>query len=99
VDQSDLEYMISADNDTYIDLNMRLFVRGKLTAQDGKDLDATDFTGVTNNILHLLFCQCSITLNGTTITQSTDLYQYRAYLETLLTYSTDAETSHLTNAY
>ena len=99
VDQSDLEFVIPADNDTYIDLNIRLFVRGKLTAQDGKDLDATDFTGVTNNLLHSLFSQCSITLNGTSITQSTDLYQYRAYLETLLTYGTDAATSHLTNTY
>ena len=89
----------SADNDTYIDLNIRLFVGGKLTASDGKDLEATDFTAVTNNIHHSLFTQCSITFNGTSITQSTDLYQYRAYLETLLNYDTDAASSHLTNAY
>ena len=99
VHQSDLDFMIPVNNDTYIDLIIRLFVTGKLTAQDGKDLDATNFTGVTNNLLHSLFSQCSITLNGTSITQSTDLYQYRAYLETLLTYGADAATSHLTNAY
>jgi len=65
-----------------------------LTAGDGKDLDATDFTAVTNNLLHSLFSQCSITLNGTTITQSIDLYQYPAYLETLPIYGTDEANSH-----
>jgi len=95
----DLEFLISAENDTYIDLNIRLFVRGKLTAAEGKDLEATDFTAATNNFLHSLFTQCSITLYGTTITQTTDLYQYSSYLETLLTYGSDAATSHLTNGF
>lgn len=31
VDQSDLESLIAADNDTYIDLNFKLYIRGKLT--------------------------------------------------------------------
>ena len=77
---------------------MRLLVRGKLTADDGKDFKATDFTAVTNNFLHSPFSQCSITSNGT-ITQSTDLYQCRAYLETLLTNDIDAVASDLTNSY
>ena len=54
VDQSDLEFLIPAENDIYIDLNMRLLVRGKLTAADGKDLEATDFNAMTN-FLHSLF--------------------------------------------
>ena len=37
-------------------------------------------------------------LNGTQITQATELYYYRAYLETLLTYGSDAAESHLKNA-
>ena len=43
---------------------------------DGKDLDSTDFTATANNLLHSLFTQCSITLNGT-ITSTSGLYQYR----------------------
>lgn len=74
MDKSNLEFMIPADNDTYIDLNIRVYIRGKLTAADG-----TDFTIVTNNFLHSLFSQCSIILNGVTITQASDLYQYRSY--------------------
>ena len=49
VNQSDFEFLIPAENDTYIDLNIILFVRGKLTAADGNDLDATDFIAVMNN--------------------------------------------------
>ena len=33
------------------------------------------------------------------ITQSGDLYNYVAYLETLLTYGSDTALSHLTNSY
>ena len=78
---------------------MKLYVRAKLTSVDGKDLDSTDFTATANNLLHSLFTQFSITLNGTTITTTSDLYQYRSYLETLLTYGRDAATSHLTKSF
>jgi len=37
--------------------------------------------------------------NGTTITQSSEHYNYRSYFETLLTYGTDAAATHLTNSY
>jgi len=40
-----------------------------------------------------------ISLNGVTITQATELYQYRAYLEDFLTYGSDAAALHLTNAF
>jgi len=69
VDQSDLEFLIPSDDDTYIDLDIKLYIRGKLTKADGTALDNTDFTAVTNNFLHSLFSQCSIALNGLTITQ------------------------------
>jgi hypothetical protein len=38
-------------------------------------------------------------LNGVPATQLHDYYNYRAYLETLLTYGSDETVSHLTNAY
>ena len=99
VDQSDMEFFIPAEHDTYIDLNIRLYVRGKLTTADGKDLDSTDFIATANNLLNSLFTQCSIILNGTTITSTSDHYQYRSYLETFLTYGRDASTSLLTNSF
>jgi hypothetical protein len=61
--QSDLEFLIPAD-DTYIDQNITLYFRGKLVSGEGKHFEATDYTAVTNNFLHSLFSQCSVTLNG-----------------------------------
>jgi len=55
VDQSDLEFLILSDDDTYIDLDIKLYIRGKLTKADGTAMDNTDFTAVTNNFLHSFF--------------------------------------------
>ena len=62
-------------------------------------MDNKDFTAVNNNFLHSLFSQCNIKLNNVPITQSDDLYHYRSYLETILTYGSDAGASHLTNSF
>jgi len=83
----------------HIDLDIKLYVKGKFIGADGKDLDATDFTAGTNNFLHSLFSQCSISLNGVNITPASDLFPYLAYLETILIYESDAANSHLTNTY
>ena len=99
VDQNVLEFVVPSDNESYIDLNNNLMVEGKLTKLDGTEFDNTDFTGVVNNLLHSLFSQCSITLNGTSVTPSKDLYHYRSYLETLLTYGTHAAKTHLTTSF
>jgi len=99
VDQKDLEFFIPANNDTYIYLDIKLYVRGKLVSASGKDEDFTDLTSVTNNFLHSLVIQCNVTLNGVTITQVSEPYHYRSYLEILLTYGTDSVATHLSNAY
>ena len=99
LDQSDLEFLVPADQDTYNDLNIQLYIRGKLTKAEGTVLDLTDTTCVANNLLHTVIEQCNVSLNGVTITHSAALYHYRAYLETLRTYGNEAAESHLTNAF
>ena len=74
-------------------------MRGKLITASGKEVEFSDHTGVTNNFLHSLFSQCNVTLNGLTITQASEHYHYRSYLETLMTYGTDTAATHLSNAY
>ena len=83
----------------YIDLHIKLYVRGKLISASGKDLDFSDHTGVTNNFLYSLFSQCNFTLFGVNITQDSEHYHYRSYLETLMTYGSVAAATHLSNAY
>jgi len=99
VEQNDLLFVIPSDSDTYIDLDIKLYVRGKLVSSSGKDVDITDTTAVTNNLLHSRFSQCTVMLNGVPVTQSHEHYNYRNYPETLLTYGTDAASSHLSNSY
>jgi len=82
--------VIPGDSDSYIDLDIKLYVRDKLVSRSGKDEDMTNIPAVTNNILHSLFSQCTVMLNGVRVTQSHELYNYRAYLETTLTCGTDA---------
>jgi len=91
--------LIPGDSKTYIDQDIKLYVRGKIIGADGKDLDASDFTAGTNNFLNSLFSQCSIFLNEVNITPASELYHYRSYLETHQNYGSDAAISHLTNAY
>ena len=97
VDQCDVEFLVPATSDMYIDPNIKVFIRGRLTKTNRTDLDESDSTGVTNNLLHSLFSQCTIIINGETVTPASDHYNYRAYLQTLLSYGSDATESHLTN--
>ena len=46
VDQTDIEFLITADSDTYIDPNIHLFIRGNLVKTDGTDLAETDYVSV-----------------------------------------------------
>jgi hypothetical protein len=79
VHHSDLEVLTPADNETYIDLDLKLYIRGKWLAKNGTPVDSKDLKSVTNNFLLSLFSQCSFSLNGVTITQATELYNYHSF--------------------
>ena len=96
VEQNDSEFLIPGDSDNYIDLDIKLYVRGKMVSSPGKDEDLRDTTAVANNLLHSRLSQCTVMVNGVPVTQSHEHYNYRAYLETLLTYGREAASSHLT---
>jgi hypothetical protein len=78
IEQNDLEFLIPADSDTYVDPDIKNYISGKFRKADETDLDATEYTAGGNNFLHSLFSQCTIALNGVNITQAGDLYNYRA---------------------
>ena len=41
VEQNYLEFLIPGDTDNYIDLDIKLHVRGKMVSSSGKDVDLT----------------------------------------------------------
>ena len=98
-DGSPIEFDISGTGEDYIDFsNTMLYVKLKITANDGTDLANDAAVGPVNLFLHSLFAQVDIALNGTLITASTNTYPYRAMLETLLTYGEDAKKTQLTSS-
>jgi hypothetical protein len=90
---------VNATGEEYLDLaNSLLHVRAKIVKANGEDLEAANTVGPVNNFLHSLFSQVDVSLNGTLITSSTNTYAYRAYIETLLSYGSDAKSSQLMSA-
>ena len=75
-----------------------LYVKAKITANNGGNLAADVEVGPVNLFLHSLFSQVDISLSGTLITPSTNTYPYRAMLQTLLSYGEDSKKSQLTSA-
>ena len=83
---------------SFIDLSKtQLFITLKITKDTGEAIDVQT-VGLINNPLHSIIKQFSIRLNGTLITEQSDTYAYRAYLESLLNYDKSAKDTFLTSA-
>ena len=72
VERNNLEFLIPGDKDSYIRLDIQLYVRVKLVRSSGNNVDVSDHTAVTNNFIHSLFSQCNVVLSSTTITQASE---------------------------
>lgn len=82
----------------YIDVGRTfLYIKAKITKANGNNMAADDGVGPVNLFLHSLFSQVDITLNNKLITPSVNTYPYRAYIEKLLSYGTDAKNSQLSS--
>lgn len=96
-DGAPIEFDVTSSGDDYIDFaNCYLHIKAKIERVNGANLDAADTVGPVNNLLHSLFSQVDVSLNGTLITSSSNTYPYRAYLENLLSYGPAAKSSQLT---
>ncbi|XP_070546141.1 uncharacterized protein F54H12.2-like [Ptychodera flava] len=96
---SPIEFVVAGSPSEYIDLPMtRLFIKAKITAADGSNLPAAAQVAPVNLLLHSLFSQLEVSLNGKVVSSSNNTYAYRSYIETLLNYSNEAKSTHLTSA-
>jgi hypothetical protein len=96
-DGAPIEFELTSSGDDYIDFaNSYLNVKVKITRANGDDLEAADTVGPVNNLLHSLFSQVDVSLNGVLVSNSNNAYAYRAYLENLLSYGPAAKASQLT---
>ena len=89
------EFEITPDP-LYLDLNRNyLHMVLSITKRDGSALAQATDIGFINLIGKTFFQRCKIWLNSTLAFDSSDTYAYRAYLETVLNYGSDAKETHL----
>src|SRR5437868_590660 len=86
-----IEFTVPGSGELYIDPCMtHLYVKAQIL-KGGKPLVAADAVAPVNNLLHSLFGQVEISLNGTNVNSASNIYPYRAYIETLLGYSAETK--------
>ena len=97
--QGPIDFVIPGTGSKYIDINnTQLYLKVKITEADGSACDATTAGGKVapvNLLLHSMFSQVDVSLNGKLIRDSTPTYPYRAMVETLLNYGREAKETHL----
>ena len=96
--ETPIRFVIPATGENYTDLaNTYLYLQVEIT---NKNANVTDkiALGPVNNFMHSMFSQVEVSLGDTLITPQTNLYPYRAMVETLLNYSEDSKKSYLTSA-
>jgi hypothetical protein len=96
---SKIEFKIPGNGNHYLDLNDNfLYILVKVVAKDGSDLADDAKVGVTNLFMHALFSQLDVYFNSQLVSTSNNVYPYRAYIETLLSYGSDYKSSQGTCA-
>ena len=91
-----IEFLIKIAHNFYLDLDeSRFIVRAKITIANGTEMDNNVRAASVNLLLHSLFREISATLNDTPASGQIPLYPYRAYMETILNYSEETQTTRL----
>jgi hypothetical protein len=93
-----IEFTIPSGGSEYTDLSQTMiYLKVKIEKQHAENA-TPDECGPVNNLLHSLFSQVDVFLNGKCVTPPSNNYHYRAYISNLLNYGSDAQKSHLTNS-
>lgn len=97
-DASPIEFLIPGSGEEYIDLaHTTLHLVARVKADEAAEANAKINLAPVNNWLHSIFSQVDIFLNQKCITPPSNNYNYRAYVENLLNYGSDAKSSHLSS--
>ena len=80
---------------------MLLLLRIKLVKSHGLDLESADpnTVGCVNNLLHSMFNSLSVSLKYKPLILHQTNYHYKAHLEELLNYGSDASGTHLVSCF
>jgi len=91
------EFLLEDQGRSYLMMgDLKLYVRCKIVKQDGTACGAEDVVAPINNLGVGMWSSVETTLNDTNISGPTSNYSnYKAHLETLLSYEGDARDTHL----
>ena len=93
-----IEFVIPEESSPCIDLsNALLHVHARIKKQDSTVLIADSNVAPVCNFLHALWSQCDLFLNGVLLSQSSNTYPFRSYIETLLSFGEEAKKSQLSS--
>jgi len=93
-----IEFSIAGNADEYIDLaDTVLCCSVKVVKEDGTNLSATESGKIapSNYFLHSLFSQVDVTVGDRLVSGASNSYPYVAYLESLLSFSSDVKDTQL----
>lgn len=96
--QNIIDFVCYGHGDTCIDLSsIHLNLKIQVLKNDGSQYVEEDKEqpSLVNNIMHSLFRQINLSLNGKTVNVCDNHYAYRSYIESLLNYGSDASKCHL----
>ena len=83
-----LEFYIAGNGEDYIDLNNTLlYVKCKITQEDGTNIANDTRVALVNYPIAAIFSQLDVTIGDRLISQSNNCYPYRAFIEAVLNYS------------
>ena len=98
-DRTPVEFHIPGDGENYLDLaNTFLYVRASIRKADDSAMTAVDHPGPVNNWLHSLFEEVTVHLGDKVVSEASNAYPYRAYLETLLSMRNDTQETQSTTS-
>jgi hypothetical protein len=86
------EYIDLSETDLYLKCKI---VKINKTENTKTKITEANMIAPVNNMLNSIFSQVTVTLNDTPVDNSNGSYAYRAYIEDLLNYGTQAKKSHL----
>ena len=87
-----IEFLMSPHTEFYTDLSQAyLYIKFRILKQMGEDLDTDAKVFPINNFFHSMFSGIDLYINNKLITNNSDAYPYRAYLENLFSYGSDVK--------
>lgn len=102
------QFVLPAKGDQYIDITaIELYVKAKLVRNDNQPISTAAATktksqnkaALVANSLHSLWSEVAVELNGVGVSDSSNLYAYRAFLETALSADDEMTSRGTTELY